>query len=160
MLQQEINLCPNFQNADWRQIKPQFYFTGVDYFVPFFVKQARSHVQRWGCILTCLTTRAVHIEVAPTFSTDSLDEVNRLIYLMIMEQFLLVQKENFVKFNSSVIQKHLLQRNNQWQFKVAPTLSTDSLNEVNRLDYIVTMEQFLLVQKENFVKLYRNSIRP
>ena len=39
--------------------------------VPFLVKQGRSRIKRYGCIFSCLTTRAVHIEVASDLSTDS-----------------------------------------------------------------------------------------
>jgi hypothetical protein len=51
--------------------KPPFTFVGLDFFRPFLVKQGRSQVKRYGCIFTCLTVRAVHIEVAHTLHTDS-----------------------------------------------------------------------------------------
>ena len=51
--------------------KPPFYFTGVDYFGPIFVKQGRAMVKRWGCLFTCMTVRAVHIELVSSLSADS-----------------------------------------------------------------------------------------
>ena len=48
-----------------------FQHVGVDLFGPFFVVQGRSSVKRYGCVFTCLSVRAIHIEVLNSLETDS-----------------------------------------------------------------------------------------
>ena len=59
-----------------------FTYVGVDFFGPIEVKQRSSCVKRYGCIFTCLNTRAVHIEIAHTLNTDSmLNSLRRFVSL-------------------------------------------------------------------------------
>ena len=50
---------------------PPFAFSAVDYFGPWSIKEGRREVKRYGVLFTCLASRAVHIEVASSLSTDS-----------------------------------------------------------------------------------------
>ena len=48
-----------------------FFHTGVDLFGPLPVKQGRSVIKRYGCLFCCMTTRAVHLEMVFSLTTDS-----------------------------------------------------------------------------------------
>ena len=54
-----------------------FIHTGVDYCGPFLEKQRRSRVTSCCCVFTCLTTRAIHLEVATELTTNSFLNVLR-----------------------------------------------------------------------------------
>ena len=51
--------------------KPPFNAVGIDCFGPFYVRIGRSEVKRYGCLFTCLSTRAIHLEKLCYMNTDS-----------------------------------------------------------------------------------------
>ena len=81
-INQEQVFAPVMADLHEDQLDASTSFTnvGVEYFGPFIVKIRRRNEKRLCCLFTCLTIRAVHIEVVPRLDTDScLNAVMRFI---------------------------------------------------------------------------------
>ena len=51
--------------------EPLSSYVGIDLFGPLYMKQGRSTVKHYGCLFSCLTMGATHIEVTKSLKTDS-----------------------------------------------------------------------------------------
>lgn len=112
-----------------RPYRPPFSSIGVDYFGPLYVKQGRSHVKRYGCLFTCLSSRAIHLEIAHTLDTDSfLGALYRFISRRGRPECIYSDngtnfragerelKELLQEWNQDAIHAKLLQRQIEWHF--------------------------------------------
>ncbi len=57
--------------ADRLEPSPPFTYCAVDFFGPWYIKEGRKELKRYGVLFTCLACRAVHVETSNTLSTDS-----------------------------------------------------------------------------------------
>ncbi|XP_057290844.1 uncharacterized protein LOC130613498 [Hydractinia symbiolongicarpus] len=53
------------------QSEPPFTYCGVDMFGLFVIKVRRNELKRYGAMFTCLSSRAIHIEITSSMDTDS-----------------------------------------------------------------------------------------
>ena len=134
-LTQQMAPLPTSRSAAY---EPPFTHTGMDLFGPLHVKHGRGTAKRWCCLFTCLTTRAVHLEVVNSLSTDD--------FLLCLRRFLnrrgdvlelrcdngtnfvgaeRESKESLKAWNQDQIQKELIQRGCRWIFQ-PPTASSMS----------------------------------
>ena len=111
---------------------PPFTFTIVDLFGPLTVKWGRGTAKRWGCLFTCLTTRAVYLKVTPSLETDD--------FIMVLCQFVSRRglpkeiwsdrgtnfvsanrkpglKEAIAHWNEEMVERHLQQKGIEWVFQ-------------------------------------------
>ena len=50
---------------------PPFTFCAVNYFGPFFIKEGRKEIKRYGVLFTCLASGAIHLETSTSLETDA-----------------------------------------------------------------------------------------
>ena len=108
---------------------PPFLYTGVDCFGPCLTKRGRTEVKRWGCVFTCLSTRAIHLEKLNDLTTESF--INALMRFISRRgrplSILSDNRGNCVKANSelskgisewnqAMIEENLQQKHIQWKF--------------------------------------------
>lgn len=109
--------------------RPPFTYVGVDCFGPFIVRRGRTNAKRYGVLFTCLTIRAVHIEVVHSLDTESfINALRRFIARRGQpEEMRSDNGGNFVKgerelreeieaWNQDQIHEFLLQRTVKWIF--------------------------------------------
>lgn len=48
-----------------------FKYSGMDCFGPFYVKEGRRELKRYGLLFTCMCSQAIHLEVLDDLSTDA-----------------------------------------------------------------------------------------
>lgn len=129
--------CQEQQMADLPDCRlddtqPPFSHTGVDFFGPFLVKERRSTVKRYGVVFTCLSSRAVHLEIATNLDTDScINAIRRFIarrgrvaslYSDNGTNFVSANKELSKAINMDALHSRLRQRGISWNFN-PPTAS-------------------------------------
>ena len=102
---------------------------GADYFGPLKVKIGRRNEKRWCCLFTCLTVRAVNIDIVQKLDTDScLNGIMRFIarrgkpVKKIIDNgtnFVGAEKqmaEYIAAWNKEQIEEHLIQQGIRWKF--------------------------------------------
>lgn len=102
---------------------------GIDYFGPLFVAVRRCREKRWVMLITCLTTRGIHLELVSSLSTDScilglrrfmsLKGTPRQIYSDNATNFKGASREleaAMEKVNSKLIAQHFTTANTEWSF--------------------------------------------
>ena len=106
---------------------PPFTFSAVDYFSPFYIREGRKEMKRYGVLFTCMASRAIHLEIATSLTTDSfLNAYRRFVCRRgPIQQLRSDQGTNFVgaknelqaalnEMNHERIQRELLRDNCDW----------------------------------------------
>ena len=50
--------------------EPPFTYCSIDMFGSILLKEGRKEMKRYGCLLTCLSSKAIHIESINSLSAD------------------------------------------------------------------------------------------
>ena len=109
--------------------EPPFSHVGTNYFGPLVVKVKRSQCKRYGCLFTCMTTRAIHLELS--YDSTSSAIINALrrflarrgpvkcIYSDNGTNFVGAERilsDSFLNNKSSDVSNYLRQQGTSWSF--------------------------------------------
>ncbi|XP_046325770.2 uncharacterized protein LOC124110437 [Haliotis rufescens] len=152
--------------------KPPFSHVGMDFFGPFLVRRGRANVKRYGVVFSCLTMRAVHLELACSLDTDScINAIRRFISrrgqpevirsdngtnLSSSEREL---KEEILKLNQSKLHSSLLEKGIDWHFN-PPTASHHGgscermIRSIRKVLNAVVQEQAIKLDDEGLSTLF------
>lgn len=111
---------------------PPFSYCAVDYFSPWYIKEGRCQLKRYGILFTCLASTEFHLAVENSLTTDSfLNAYSRFVgHRGPVRQIHSDQGNNFVGARSEIQQvlfkmdykkfrKELLKRNRDWvEYKI------------------------------------------
>ena len=109
---------------------PSFTYTGVDFTGPLFARSGyfSGSSKVWICVLTCLVTRAIHLDIVCDLSTDTFLRclkrfaarrgLPRKILSDNGKTFKAAAKFLSVVFKDETIQEHLANQGSQWIFNV------------------------------------------
>ena len=86
--------------------EPLFTYVGIDCLGPIEVKQGQSLVKRYGCLFTCLTVRAVHIELLHSASADSM--INAMRRFISILSTVMIRNSDSVSDDEPISPNHLL----------------------------------------------------
>ena len=85
-------ICKRFQGGPFKMPKMSpwpiskitrsapFSYTGLDYMGPLYTKEASQRTKVWICLFTCVTTRALHLEIVGDMTADQ--------FLMALRRFI------------------------------------------------------------------------
>ncbi|KAK3750705.1 hypothetical protein QZH41_005748 [Actinostola sp. cb2023] len=123
---------------DRLQPAPPFTFCAVDYFGPWYIKEGRKELKRYGVLFTCMACRAIHLETANSLDTSSfINALRRFISRRgPIRQLRSDRGTNFVgakkelqeavaQLDQTKIQEFLLKRNCDW-FKFEMNVTSSS----------------------------------
>ncbi|XP_037783667.1 uncharacterized protein LOC119579889 [Penaeus monodon] len=83
---------------------PPFTQTRVYYFGPFNMAYIKRNIKRFGCVFTCLSSRAVHLELL--YSLDADEFINALMLLImrrgISKKIFSDRRSNFQRANQNI----------------------------------------------------------
>lgn len=109
---------PQMADLPESRVTPQPPFTscGVDCFGPFLVKERRSEIKRYGLMVTCLASRAVHIELLDDLSSTAfINGIRNVIAIRgPIREIRCDRGTNFIGAITELAQK------NQMEFKLNP----------------------------------------